>query len=85
MDQTTNYAKKSWLLALAFPVLCGLTSCSSDDDNSYPAVDNQAPVITLTSDRVQTEANRAFTITANIKDADGIKSINLKNEGKIVE
>lgn len=85
MDQTTNYAKKSWLLALAFPVLCGLTSCSSDDDNSYPAVDNQAPVITLTSDRVQTEANRAFTITANIKDADGIKSISLKNEGMLLD
>jgi hypothetical protein len=77
--------KTRWLFALVLPVVAwGLTACS-DDDDCYSAVDNQAPVITLASDRIQTEANRAFTIEANIKDADGIKSIHLKNEGMFLD
>lgn len=80
----TNYLRKNCLLALAFPVLMGgVMSCSSDD--GYSAVDNQAPTITLASDHVQTEAGRAFTIEGIIKDADGIKSINLRNEGMLLD
>ena len=76
----TNYFKKSWLMAFILPALmCGVMSCSSDD--GYSAVDNQVPTIELSSDHIQTEAGRAFTISGTIKDADGIKSINLKSEG----
>ena len=81
----TNFLKRSWLHALALPVLLGGILSCSDDDKNYPAVDNQAPIITLASDKVQTEAGRAFTIEANIKDADGIKSINLKNESMYLD
>lgn len=84
MYQMTNYLRKNWLLAFAFPVFIGgVMSCSSDD--GYSPVDNQAPTITLASDHVQTEAGRAFTIAGVIKDADGIKSINLKNEGMLLD
>lgn len=80
----TNYLKKCWLVALVIPVMAGsVLSCSSDD--GYSAVDNQVPTITLASERVQTEAGRAFTIEGVITDADGIKSINLKNEGMMLD
>ena len=76
----TNYFKKSLLMAFVLPALVGgVMSCSSDD--GYSAVDNQNPTIELLSDHIQTEAGRAFTISGTIKDADGIKSINLKSEG----
>lgn len=58
-------------------------SCS--DDDGYSAVDNQVPTITLPSERIQTEAGRQFTIEGTIKDADGIKSINLKSEGMMLD
>lgn len=84
MQKTTNCYKKSWLLSCAFLLLAGaFSACSSDD--GYSAVDNQTPTITLASDHVQTEAGRAFTIEGVIKDADGIKSINLKNEGMLLD
>lgn len=84
MQKTTNCNKKSWLLSCALLLLAGaFSACSSDD--GYSAVDNQAPTITLASDHVQTEAGRAFTIEGVIKDADGIKSINLKNEGMMLD
>jgi hypothetical protein len=75
---------KSWLPAIVFLILGGTFSACSDDDG-YSAVDNQAPTISLVSDRVQTEAGRAFTIEGVIKDADGIKSINLKNDGMMLD
>ena len=63
------------LLAGLFGLLVGMsmTSCSSDDD--YPAVDDQAPVIQLTTDHIQTEPGRQFSIEGVVKDADGLKSI----------
>ena len=80
----TNYLKKSWLMALVLPALMGgIMSCSSDD--GYSAVDNQVPTIELLSDHIQTEAGRQFTIEGTIKDADGIKSINLKSEGMLLD
>ena len=80
----TNYLKKSWLMMFALPVLAGgIMSCS--DDDGYSAVDNQVPTIMLPSDHIQTEAGRQFTIEGTIKDADGIKSINLKNEGMMLD
>lgn len=80
MFQITNTLRKNYLLAVALPLLGGMLIACSDDEVSYPAVDNQPPTITLYSANIQTEANRAFTIEANIKDQDGIKTINLKND-----
>lgn len=58
-------------------------SCSSDDD--YPTVDGLAPTITLASDQIHAEPGRSFNIQGTIKDADGIKSIRLKNEGMLLD
>ena len=63
-----------WLLVAAFGFT--LQSCS-DDDNDFSAVDNQQPQITLT-DHLQVEIGSKFTIKGDIKDPDGIRSINLK-------
>jgi len=60
-----------------------MVSCSDDDD--FKDVDGQAPVITLTTDHVQTEPGREFTISGNVKDADGIKSIHLKNSDMLLD
>lgn len=58
-------------------------ACSSDDD--YPTVDGQNPTISLTSDLIHAEPGRTFNITGKISDADGIKSIRLKNEGMLLD
>ncbi len=79
MNKNKNFFRP--LLAGLFGLLAtvSMTSCSSDDD--YPAVDDQAPVILLTTDHIQTEPGRQFTIEGVAKDADGLKSITLENEG----
>lgn len=72
-------------LLWAMIALGGFTfqSCSSDDD--YPTVDGQNPTIALTSDLIHAEPGRSFNITGKISDADGIKSIRLKNEGMLLD
>jgi len=60
-----------------------LGACSSDDD--YSAVDNQNPTIQLTDAHIQTEPGRAFTISGQIQDNDGIRSIRLQNEGMYLD
>lgn len=79
MATKPNYLRR--LLICAFAVIAGLSlqSCSSDDD--YPTVDGKAPTLTLSSAQLKTEPGRDFTITGVAKDADGIKSIRLVNEG----
>ena len=79
MATKSNYLRR--LLLCAFAVIAGLSlqSCSSDDD--YPTVDGQAPILTLSSAQLKTEPGRDFTISGVAKDADGIKSIRLVNEG----
>ena len=79
MATKSNYLRR--LLLCAFAVIAGLSlqSCSSDDD--YPTVDGQAPILTLSSAQLKTEPGRDFTISGIAKDADGIKSIRLVNEG----
>lgn len=79
MATKSNYLRR--LLLCAFAVIAGLSlqSCSSDDD--YPTVDGQAPILTLSSAQVKTEPGHDFTISGIAKDADGIKSIRLVNEG----
>lgn len=66
---------------------CGslaLQSCSNNDDG-YPTVDGQNPTITLASDLIHAEPGRSFNIQGTIKDADGLKSIRLKNEGMLLD
>ena len=76
-----NYFKKYWQLLAMFPAMAiGLTACSDDDEN-FATVDGAAPVIELATEHIQTEPGRQFTIAGIIRDADGIKSINLKCEG----
>lgn len=54
-----------------------LTGCS--DENGFTDVDGQAPIISLTTDHIQSEIGRRFTISGLIKDNDGLKSIRLIN------
>lgn len=61
-----------------------LQSCSNSD-NDYPTVDGQAPTISLASDQIHAEPGRSFSIQGTIKDADGIKSIRLKNEEMLLD
>lgn len=55
-----------------------VTGCSDDDSKD---VDGQKPTIELTTEHIHTEVGREFTIAGVIKDADGIRSIRLQNEG----
>ena len=57
-------------------------SCSDDD---YPTVDGQNPTISLSSDLIHAEPGTSFSIKGKISDADGIKSIRLKNEGMLLD
>lgn len=75
---TRSLFARSWMFAAA--ILMAATSCS-DDETSYPAVDNQKPVLTLATDHIQTEPGRQFTIEGAVKDADGIRSITLESGG----
>ena len=53
------------------------TGCN--DDDSYPDVDGQSPAISLTTEHIQTEIGREFTIKGTVEDKDGIRSIRLAN------
>jgi hypothetical protein len=54
-----------------------ITACS--DDESFSAVDNQIPSISMDADLVHLEYGMTANIKAKITDADGIRSINIKN------
>ena len=56
-----------------------MTFTGCKDDNGFPDVDGLAPVITLETGNIQTEAGREFTIAGTIEDKDGIQSIRLQN------
>lgn len=79
MNKNKNYFRPLLVGLFGLLATVSMTSCSSDDD--YPAVDDQAPVIQLTTDHIQTEPGRQFTIEGIAKDADGLRSITLENEG----
>lgn len=74
------------VLLWTFAAMAGMTMSScSDDDGSYPTVDGQSPTITLAADKLHAEPGSSFTIQGKISDADGIKSITLKNEGMYLD
>ena len=52
------------------------TGCSNND---FPNVDGKNPIITLSTDHIQTEPGRKFTISGKVTDNDGLKSIRLEN------
>ncbi len=56
-----------------------LTACD-DDENGFSAVDNQAPTIEADA-TFAAEPGSKFSIKGLIKDADGIATISLRNEG----
>ena len=66
-----------------YPV--GLQADRNTTQEDYPTVDGQNPTISLTSDLIHAEPGRTFNITGKISDADGIKSIRLKNEGMLLD
>lgn len=65
------------LCAVMGLALCG---CGDDDDVSYSSVDGLAPVITLTPDHVRFQTGHTFYVKGVVSDADGLRSITLKNE-----
>ena len=60
-----------------------LQSCS--DNDSYAAVDGQAPTITFASNVIHAEPGSSITIEGVAADADGLKSIRLKNDGMLLD
>ncbi|MBR6278706.1 MAG: hypothetical protein IKR41_08125 [Bacteroidales bacterium] len=73
----TLFNPKAFIAAL---MLSGaiIASCG-DDEKSFSAVDNQNPTISLENETIHWEFAKEFRIKAKIDDADGIKTINLKN------
>ena len=59
-----------------------VVGCSDDD---YKDVDGQQPTVELTTDHIHTELGREFFISGMIKDADGIRSIRIQNEGLCID
>lgn len=73
----------TFMWACAIFMVMGLQACSDDDD--YSVVDNQNPTISLSTNHIQTEPGRLFTIAGQIDDKDGIKSIRLQNDGMYLD
>lgn len=73
----TLFNPKTFIAAL---MLSGaiIAGCG-DDEKSFSAVDNQNPTISLENETIHWEFAKEFRIKAKIDDADGIKTINLKN------
>jgi plastocyanin len=66
-----------YAIALAMLVTPALWSCGSDND--FADVDGKDPVLTLTTNHIQTEIGRQFTIKGVAQDNDGLKSIRIVN------
>lgn len=54
------------------------TGCN--DDDGYPEVDGQNPVLTLTTSHIQSGVGRTITIEGSVSDKDGISAIRLECE-----
>jgi len=52
------------------------TGCSNND---FPNVDGKNPIITLTTEHIQTELGRQFSIGGKVTDNDGLQTITLQN------
>jgi hypothetical protein len=52
------------------------TGCSNND---FPNVDGKNPIVTLSTDHIQTELGRQFTVAGKVTDNDGLRSIRLQN------
>lgn len=66
-------------LLWAFLATTVLSVGCSDDDNDYPDVDGQNPTISLTTEHIQSEIGRTFTLAGKVADKDGIRSIRMEN------
>lgn len=79
MTKRINLRKLALAWGLVTMIGLSFTACNDDDTVKYPTVDGANPTLTLTPEHIQTEAGRVFTISGVVKDADGLKSITLKN------
>ena len=52
------------------------TGCSNND---FPNVDGKNPIISLTTEHIQTELGRQFSIGGKVTDNDGLQTITLQN------
>lgn len=80
MRKNYRFLMATFAAMTALPIM---VSCS--DDDNFEDVDGQAPVITLKTDRIQTEPGREFTISGKVTDTDGIRSIRLKNSDMLLD
>ena len=64
------------LLCALFATGVFVTGCS--DDNGYPDVDGESPVVALKTSHIQSGAGHDFTIEGTLTDADGISAIKLQ-------
>ncbi|WP_418895245.1 hypothetical protein [Limibacterium fermenti] len=81
MKKKTSFKKRKVLFVLlgslfVLSLSAWITGCK--DDHGYPDVDGLSPVLTLTSDDIQTAAGRSITIEGVISDKDGISAIKLE-------
>ena len=79
MNKLINFQRRALVWTFLAAAGLGLTACSDDDERNYPAVDNGAPTLALTTEHIQIEPSYTFTISGVAKDNDGLKSITLKN------
>jgi hypothetical protein len=75
MKRKHLYSITLWMF---FVTLLLNTSCSSDKDK-YSNVDGLNPTIALSTEHIQTELKREFTIKGTVEDKDGIRSIRMEN------
>ncbi len=66
-------------LTLAAMVFAGFAATGCSDDDGYSAVDGKMPAIALEQSEVHLEYGMTANIKGKITDADGIRSINIKN------
>ncbi|WP_352421624.1 hypothetical protein [Proteiniphilum sp.] len=66
----------STFLLWTFSLALWFTGCS--DDDGYPEVDGQNPVLTLTTNHIQSAVGRTVSIEGKVSDTDGISTIRLE-------
>lgn len=67
---------QTFLLWAILSIVLSVAGCNNED--GYPDVDGQNPILTLTTEHIQTAVGRSFTISGTISDKDGISAIKLE-------
>ncbi len=82
---TFKSCNPKYALLGAAVALGGMMFQSCSDENGYAAVDGQAPTITLATNIIHAEPGSTISIEGVASDADGLKSIRLKNDGMLLD